>query len=334
MPPSPSSPRSLSIGGATEDLFVEIDDTFVREDSDGKAFRFSLGEKIRVKDIQGLCGGGAANTAVGLGRLGFRSVFCGVVGDDQWGNHLLSELNKAGVDTSAATMVEGETSSCALIFLDHEGERTILVHRGTNIHLHDVTFDRRCAAEMDIIYLNHLPPSGTVINDDIVAIAKSGKTHLTWNPGGSQIAAGITTKENRALLAVTHLLILNKEEALRFTQTRTTEEAMTKLIEAGARIVCVTDGPRGTIARDGEATYICPSLPVTVVDATGAGDAFGVGMTWALGQGKDLPTALRAGTINAASVIGVLGAQTGLLTAEQMNDRLRETSLTVERTSC
>jgi sugar/nucleoside kinase (ribokinase family) len=104
---------------------------------------------------------------------------------------------------------------------------------------------------------------------------------------------------------------------------------MHTLIEAGARVVCVTDGPHGAVATDGEALYSCPSLPCIVTDSTGAGDAFGTAMTWALLRGKDLPTALKAGTINATSVVGSVGAQKGLLTETQIQTELSRTDIHV-----
>lgn len=174
-----------------------------------------------------------------------------------------------------------------------------------------------------------------MIEDDIIrAIVDSSHVHLTWNPGGCQIDAGINAPDKKALLAVTDLLLLNKEEALRFTQSETVEHALNILSKMGAKHICITDGKHGTLATDGVKTYRCPVLhDVTVIDTTGAGDAFGTGATWALSAGESLPTALQAGTLNAASVVGAIGAQAGLLTEHQMRDRLNRHPLSVSEIS-
>lgn len=321
--------HTLSIGGATFDLFMKVGDTSVRAEGSERIIVLPLGEKIRVEDIIGACGGGANNTSIGLSRLGCSASFCGVLGGDQWGEMIRLNLEKEGVETCHIAIIENEHSSFSLILSAPDGERTILTHKSMDRHFHDVTFDRQAAHDADAVYLNHIHQKTSVIEDDIIAALAAGGTHLTWNPGGGHIEAGLKHEGNRLLTAVTGLLLLNKEEALTFTRAGTVTEALRAIIEAGARVVCITDGPRGAVATDGESLYSCPGLPCTVVDSTGAGDAFGTGMTWALLNRKDLPTALKAGTINAASVVGSIGAQKGLLTESQIQTELSGTDIHV-----
>ena len=113
--PSASSrpPRTLSIGGATFDLFVRTaTPVMLQKNGKGeKILALPLGAKIRVDQVIEACGGGAANTSVGLKRLGCEGHFCGIIGSDQWGERMLGTLQKEGVDVSSATVVEGETSA-------------------------------------------------------------------------------------------------------------------------------------------------------------------------------------------------------------------------------
>jgi len=325
-----SSCRTLSIGGATFDLFLRTDNSIIHECDKLTAFALPLGSKIRVKDVISTCGGGANNTAVGLARLGCTAAFAGVIGNDQWGQILLKNMTDETVDTNFATVVEEETSSFSLILSADSGERVILYDPGTNRHLHDVTFDRDAAATMDAVFLNHIHADSCVIEDDIINILLNlPDIHLSWNPGGCQIEAGLKEKNNKLLVGHTDLLLLNKEEALAFSGKRTVLEALHVLKEAEAKIIAVTDGKNGAIATDGKTLHRCPVIPAPVVDTTGAGDAFGTGMTWALLSGLDLPTALKTGTINAMSVVGVVGAQAGLLTQTQIQEKLESTSIDV-----
>src|SRR3989338_5039834 len=97
--------KTLSIGGATYDLFVRLPGTYGASD---EMFSLPLGAKIRVEDLLETCGGGASNTAVGLSRLGCEAAFEGVVGSDQWGEKLTENLRKERVNTDCVTVVEGE----------------------------------------------------------------------------------------------------------------------------------------------------------------------------------------------------------------------------------
>ena len=295
------------------------------------AFALPLGAKIRVKELVEACGGGANNTAVGLSRLGCDAAFEGVLGSDQWGEKLIDNMRREGVNTESITIVEGEVTSFSIILSGINGERVILYEAGTNEHLHDVTFDKDMLTSMDWIYLNHIQEDSCVIQDDIVEILVSDpETGLTWNPGGCQIGMGLTSKNNRLLLGTTNLLLLNKQEALGFTKEQTIEDAIRTLLKAGVQNVAITDGGRGTVASDGHEIFHCPVVPnIAIVDTTGAGDAFGTGVTWGLLQGMSLPNALKTGSINAASVVGAIGAQPALLHDTEITTRLEAIDLEV-----
>lgn len=317
--------RSLSIGGATYDLFLFFDTHVAGTDH---ALTFRAGEKTHIAKVIEACGGGAANTSVGLSRLGCEAHFCGVLGSDQWGEKMLGNLKKENVNADSATIVEGETSSFSVI-LSARQDRSILHAPGVGEHLHDVTFDHDAIMGADIVYLNHLCETSCVIEDDIVKKLESFPGHLTWNPGGCQVEKGMRAPEKAGLLAHTNLLLLNKEEALLFTNCITVEDALSALIDAGVEHVCITDGKNGVTAADKTNRYHCPILQTTIVDTTGAGDAFGTAATWALAHGKSLPEALIAGTLNASNVVGAIGSESALLTISEMEQKLTSPPLSV-----
>lgn len=323
--------RTLSIGGATQDLFVSLPKESVHVHENRDSIVLPLGDKIRVSDVTETTGGGAANTSVGLSRLGCDAAFCGVIGSDQWGERLLATLKSEKVETCCATVVEDETSSFSIVMRAGSGERVILYESGTNAHLHDATFDKDHARSVDWIYVNRLHDQSMMIVDDLLEVlAAKPSIGLTWNPGGTQIRAGMRDPQSAMLLPSVTLLLLNREEALEFTGAADVDAAIALLLSAGVKIACVTDGARGSVASDGKVSVHCSTLQnAEIVDTTGAGDAFGTGMTWALAQGYDLPTSLRTGTINSTSVLGAVGAQAGLLTDTEIRHRLSGSSLDV-----
>ncbi|HLD63329.1 MAG TPA: carbohydrate kinase family protein [Candidatus Peribacteraceae bacterium] len=354
--------RTLSIGGATYDLFVGTDlaatsltkdakDSEATEDleeqkissessvSSGSSesshvIALPLGEKVHVSSVQETCGGGASNTSVGLSRLGCDAAFAGVIGDDQWGRRLRENMEHEGVDTRGATIVEGEMTSFSIILSARSGERVILYTPGTNTHLQDATFQREQMEDVDWVYLNHIQEQSRAIQDDIIAfLLAHPEQRFTWNPGGPQLEAGLSDKHQAELLKHTDLLLLNKEEAFQFSRTASIQEALRTLSATGAHVVCITDGKHGSYATDGKHLFACPIVAgVNVVETTGAGDAFGVGMTWGLLQGLDLRQSLQAGSISAAGVVSAVGAQAGLLTDTDMKDQLQTVSLEVSVT--
>lgn len=322
--------RTMSIGGATYDLFVRVPHSIVHADEKSKMFSLPLGDKIRVERVIETCGGGASNTAVGLSRLGCNAGIATVIGADQWGQTILKNFEDEGVSTESITVVEGETTSFSIILSSKTGERVILYQPGTNVHMHDALFDKARAAEADWVILNRTQETASIIQDDLVELLASEEKCLTWNPGGSQIDFGAKEKNNHLLLKHTDILVLNKEELLRFTAMADVTDAMKNLLSIGVKIVCVTDGSRGSISSDGKNIYRCPVCPdITVVETTGAGDAFTTGVTWGILEGLTLPESLKAGTIGSGSVVEAIGAQAGLLTDTEMRRRLKETNIPV-----
>ena len=322
--------QTISIGGATYDLFLRSSKPIVENHEDVTGLFLPLGEKIRIEDVIEASGGGACNTSVGLARLGLNAGFCGIIGSDQWGERLYDTLTKEQVNTDCITIVEGEVTSFSVVLSSAEGERVILYNAGTNEHLHDSVFDREACANTDWVYLNHIQSQSCVIQDDIIdALAKDESPRLSWNPGGCQIETGCDAESNLTLLAHTDLLLLNEEELHRFTKKTDLPAALQALHAVGVQNICVTQGSQGAYASNGHELYHCPAQNTKCIDTTGAGDAFGTAMTWALLHGHTLPKALQAGTINASSVVGSIGAQTGLLTETDMQTALETTTLTV-----
>ena len=319
----------ISIGGAAFDVFVRAPHETVTRNGDS-FIQFPLGAKIKIESEVQSCGGGAANTSVGFSRLNLHAGFCGVIGDDEWGEGIQETLQSEGVDTATAIIVEGEISSFSIILMDPAtGERTVLYSGNVNAHLRDPVLPKEELMQSKWIFLNHLSDVSGMIMDDLCEILLTPKTKLAWNPGGSQIKNGYDQGLEKDLLRETDLLFLNKEEALAFTRTATVEEALRTLAKAGAAITCVTDGAKGAWLSDGKTVYVSDAVQSHVVDTTGAGDAFAVGVTWGVIAGLSLPMALKAGMINASSVVGSIGTQAGLLTEKELYDRIASIELPV-----
>jgi ribokinase len=325
----PTPLRTVSIGSATCDLFIRTADESLC--ADGENIRLPLGSKIRLSEVIETCGGGAANTAVGLARLGCQAQFCGMVGSDEWGQRIVENLERERVDASCVTYIENETSSFSIVMNVECGERVILYNTGIAQHLHDATFDREAIRQADWVYLNHISDESCDILDDLVAALAANPAHgLTWNPGGRQLQRGLDDTCNAGLLRHTRLLLINREEMIKFTATDDLSLGMQRLHQSGVHTVCMTNGKAGSMASNGKQLVHCGTVENSkVVDATGAGDAFGTGATWASLQDLDLSTVLKAGTLNATSVLQKTGAQPGLLTDTEMHHQLNSVTIPV-----
>ena len=103
--------------------------------------------------------------------------------------------------------------------------------------------------------------------------------------------------------------------------------ALARALAAKTHRGCVvTLGEQGLVAHIDGHTYVQPALPTTVVDTTGAGDAFCGVFTAALAEGHQVETALRWGQAAGALAAAKAGAQPSMPMADDIR-RLAETEL-------
>jgi sugar/nucleoside kinase (ribokinase family) len=86
----------------------------------------------------------------------------------------------------------------------------------------------------------------------------------------------------------------------------------------GARLPVVTAGARGALARENGRTLASPAFAVSVVDTTGAGDAFHGAFAWGLARGLGAAELLRVANAAAALACTAPGAQGALPDAGEL----------------
>lgn len=317
---------------------------------------FDYRGKVKVEEVEEKFGGGAANTAVAFSKFGFEAHFVGKVGE-QYGDKVLDNLKKYGASTSYAKKTKRDKTGFSAILSTFEGDRTVLAYSGANRYFSAADLPLGQLKNTDWIFLNHLAKKNSKIPDELTKILSKNKNiKLAWNPGSEQLKMG--AKKWKKLLERTEVLILNKEEASLFAQkpyvmaearkwnkktpsllkknilphfADDVSEIMAKLIRFGARNVVITDGRNGAQVSDGKWLYFCPALTAKRIDTLGAGDAFASGFVAGYHEHEDLKMALKYGTLNANSAVHKCGAQNGLLSSEQIKQKLKNIDISILR---
>lgn len=291
------------------------------------------GEEVGVIDVKSAAGGSAANTTVGLARLGLSVGFIGVVGNDSEGEFILEEFRKEHVDTSRIKVEEGHTGR-AMSFVDAEGERALYILPGVNDALH--------LEDLDIEYVNDakiLHTSSFVSREQLEmqkALARVMKARLSFSPGMLSFKFGlddileIVERSDFLFLSFEELKALVKGrldikqdsgQSIKSKKKTLAEEGAAFLVDLGADVVSVTLGKLGCYVADGEKRHFVKAYPVeNVVDTTGAGDAFVAGFLYGVLSGRRLEDCGRLGNIAAAFCIREYGCRKGLPSREQLED--------------
>lgn len=305
----------IAIGDATLDHFMGLSDVTIDCEHKTKSkgvclLCFRYADKIAVDSLKKVIGGNAANHAVGAARLGFKSAYFTILGDDDTGKSIHRMLKDEKVSTEFVKHAKGEETNFSVV-LNHESERTILVY-----HVHR-NYKLPRLKHSKWIYYTSSGPGHEVMNRPLAEHVKRHGIKLGYNPGTFQLKSG--TQEMAHIIEVAETIFVNKEEANTIVGDHNSIKKLLKALHAmGTRIPVITDGPKGAYVYDGKKFLHITTTPTKVIERTGAGDSFAVGFVSALMAKKDIPTALRWGTMNSASVIQFIGPEEGLLTRKQM----------------
>lgn len=348
----------LTIGGATLDIFIDIEDkqlVEIHKDNQKKSYIMLPDDaKIEVSSIINSTGGGATNSAASFSRLGFNASIICKIGNDFGGQLVQKQLRQEKINTDLIVTDHQEMTGTSYVLPSLHGGRTILAYRGTNAHLHEQEISFELFEKQDFFYITSLSGSSSKLLVPIVKYAKKLDKLVATNPGGSQLAAGAATL--REALPDIDILILNSSEAQTFmiSLIETNKELkdiithqkvsdsdnqapqllantiryedtffniayyFKEVLSRGPRIVVVTNGSEGVYVATQEKIYFHPSIPTTVVSTLGAGDSFGSCFVASIVQNYSIEQALLRGMLNSHSVLQSSDAKTGLLTQEQL----------------
>ena len=273
----------------------------------------SAGSEVKILESKEEIGGSAANTICGLARLGFKTSYLGAIGDDSEGDKILKNLKKENIDTAFVKKKQGNTSK-VLIFVDSKGERTMYIVSGVTktFSLQDIELNQ--VEESKVLHMSHFATDKQFGLQKTLA-NQLNKVKISYAPGAS-VKRGL--KELEPILTKTHVLFLNKSEIETVTNLPY-EDGAKSLLKLGVKIVAVTLGKEGCYVSDGKSSSLVPSIKTTVVDTTGAGDAFNAGFLSGMLGFRSLKECGRVGNQVASLCIQKLGARDGLPRKEDIS---------------
>jgi len=267
-----------------------------------------------ITDFVEAPGGSAANTAVGLARLGLRVGYVGKVADDDEGRFLLDDFKKEGVDVRGIAVSGTGISGIVFGFIDEKGNRALYVAPGVNDSLGFEEIQLDYAGNTEYLHLtSFVGEKPFMAQKKLLKVASNVK--ISFDPGELYVRKGLTSL--KPFLERCYVVSPNENE-LKLLTGKDHKEGSEVLLKEGARIVAVKLGRKGCYVTDGEESHLIEPYDVKVVDTTGAGDAFCAGFLYGLIKGKDLYECGRLGNFVASKCITKFGARAGLPTLQEL----------------
>ncbi|MCC6716878.1 MAG: adenosine kinase [Acetobacteraceae bacterium] len=256
-------------------------------------------------------GGSAANTAAVAALLGSRVAYLGRVADDQLGRVFRHDIAAVGVHFPTPPLAGGAPTARCLILVTPDAQRTMNTFLGACVSFGPDDVDPALVADSAVTYLEGY------LFDPPAAQEAFRKAAAAAHAAGRQVALTLSdafcVHRHRAAfrdLVANHIDILfaNEAEVTALYETNTLAEAVTHA-RRDVALAAITMSENGSMVIQGGETALIRAEPTSVVDTTGAGDAYAAGFLAAHTRGLSLQQAGRLGSIAAAEVISHYGAR-------------------------
>ena len=265
-------------------------------------------EESFIKSETDTPGGSAANTIVGLARLGCSTSIIGKIAEDEDGDLIEYNLAINGVYTNNLIYSEtGSTGKC-IGFVDENGERCLYISPGVNDEIKIGEINPLNIMRCKIMHYTSFV--GDSFNTQIELLEKISKeTLLSFDPGMLYVEKGFD--ELRPILERCDILLINEHE-LRLLCNNSNDdlkELCVGLLDFGISTIVVKQGSKGAFAMNNSEECFVEAFKCDAVDTTGAGDSFNSGFLYSFLKGYGLEKSCKIGNWVASRAIQGFGME-------------------------
>ena len=287
--------RIVCFGDVIDDV-VAIPKGPIRDDTDTES------------SITFRAGGSAANTAAWLGSLGADVDFFGSVNNTDLARHagLL-----AAHDVTTHLRGQEALPTGAIVVIVAGEQRNMLTERGANARLDPAWVTDELLGQAAVVHITGhtlLNDAGPYAISELIARAKWAGAEVSVDPGSAGFIADYGAERFLAAIAGADILFPSLDEG-RLLTGKETPELIASVLGESFRTVVLTMGVAGVSLSQGGLATLVEAAEASVVDPTGAGDAFCAGYLDSWVRERDLESAARAGATVAARAVGVVGGR-------------------------
>ena len=268
----------------------------------------SKDEESFIKGETDTPGGSAANTMVGLSRLGCSTSIIGKIAEDDEGDLIEYNLAINGIYTNNLIYSEtGATGKC-MGFVDSNGERCLYIDPGVNDEIKLDEINPLNIMRCKIMHYTSFV--GDSFNTQIELLDLLNKECiLSFDPGMLYVQKGFD--ELKPILERTDILLINESELrlLCNNNESSLKELAIGFLDMGIETVVIKQGSKGVFAMNNNETCEVESYKCDVVDTTGAGDSFNSGFLYSYLKGYDLEKSCQIGNWVASKAIEGFGME-------------------------
>ncbi|HVF10434.1 MAG TPA: carbohydrate kinase family protein [Abditibacteriaceae bacterium] len=268
-------------------------------------------------------GGCAANTGIGLQKLGVRTAVIGKVGHDLLGHYVRGEMKLQHVHTRGVVSDPDVATSATMVMIAEDGERSFIHYPGANATFNVDDIDWDLIQEAGLLHVaGHflMPRFDGAPCAAVLQRARQMGLKTALDTAGDQ--SKMTMELLRPALPHVDYFVPSYAEARRCvasygTSRDTPEEVARVFLDEGVGVVALKMGESGSYIKTRDAAWRVPAFQVEVVDATGAGDAFAAGFLAGVVRGFDLTATGQLASAVGACCVTAIGTVRGVRSLDE-----------------
>ena len=312
------SVQLLGISNAIVDVLAHVDEAFLEKIGVPRG-AMTLIDEDRAHEIYEMMGpatemsgGSVANTIAGFAILGGSASYIGRVKDDQLGEIFVHDMRSLGVDVRTAPAKDGAPTARSHVLIDPDGQRTMNTYLGacTELGVADVT-DETVGTPKVILLEGYLwdIPEGPALAAEAIRIGKQNGSSVALSLSDSFCVDRHRDAFAKVVQDDIDMIFADDEEVMALYEVDDFEEVLSAISGSDSLFV-MTRSEQGSVIVQGDIRIMQKALPIeTLVDTTGAGDAYAAAFLYGWTSGKQLDECARLGTHVATSVIQQLGGR-------------------------
>jgi ribokinase len=267
------------------------------------------GQEVFGSDYLLTSSGQSAYTSFALRKYNVPTKIIGNVGDDVYGDKIITDLEKTGINTTEIEKVPKGKTGITVAIVRKDGERAFVSDPSSLVMFNRGMIERhlepmQSASFVCIVGSFFLPDfSFQDIRFCCEQSQKTGSPTLLdtgWDPENWPTK---TIKDLRGILKYVDYFIPNMDEAGAITGRKSPEKAAEDLLSDGCKTVIIKLGEKGSYLRTNENEIFVPPYKVNVFDAVGAGDVYNAGFIFGTLQNWPLEARMIFGSATAALYI-------------------------------
>lgn len=289
------------------------------------------GELVQVDELLLNIGGGAANTAVDLARLGVATAVAARVGDDAFGRFASQTLKESGVSTDHVLIDPHRPTSQTLIVNVRGQDRRFIHTQGANAGFVAADLDAVLEHPPRVLHIGYFLILPNLRADELaLRFARAREAGVITVLDVATPGPGRYLEALEIVLPHTDVFVPNSDEAELISSIGDPVHQASLFHKMGARRVVVTRGEQGVVSISADLKVRLTAYPTELVDGSGGGDAFNAGYIAGLLEGRSELECLKLASALGASCVRKVGTTAGVFTRPEAEDFLTQHEIALQ----